>query len=409
MTSSQPRRNHAIQSGGVPASGRVHDPALDGLRGLAILLIYIFHYGGGLKSSHLVVRLFGYLTASGWIGVELFFALSGFLITGILWDAMQQPRAPHYLRNFYARRILRIFPLYYTAIALCAVVLIATGGGFHQLRMLYILVFFLQDLPKLTEIAQQIPTLPHYHLWSLAVEEQFYLLWPFLLLIFPTRRAALRLCMAIFAFSFIFSLTVFGMTHVFSAETAHLMSSFLPTHAGGLALGGAVAIALRYPANSVERSILRRFALPAFFFGLAIYVVSSVFCHTFALTPRLQFVIGLPAVWIATAATIPLALRTGFPRRLCSIASLRFLGRISYGFYVFHLLLQPIFDRIGSHCAHAGTDLYYFIRLISAFPITLAVSWISYRFLEAPFLRLKRFFPLPSAIPANQTPETVRS
>jgi len=371
------------------------DPALDGLRGLAVLLIYIFHYGGGLKSPHLVGRLFGYLTAAGWVGVEFFFALSGFLITGVLWDSMQPPREPRRLRNFYARRILRIFPLYYAALALCAVVMLAIGGDFHQLRKFYILVFFLQDLPKLTEIAQQIQTLPHYHLWSLAVEEQFYLLWPFLLLAFPSRRAAFRLCVTTFAVSLVFCVSLFGMTHIFSAETARILSSFLLTHAGALALGGAVAIAFRYPADSRERATINRFALPAFVLGLAAYIASSLLCHNFSLTPRLQFVIGLPAIWLASAATLPLVLRSGLPRSFCSIAPLRFLGRLSYGFYVFHLLLQPIFNRIGSHYAHTGSGLYYLVRLLAGFPITLAVAWISYELLELPFLKLKRFFPLP--------------
>ena len=402
MTTTQPSGDPAGNSGCGPAGTSSHDPALDGLRGLAVLLIYIFHYGGGLKSPHLVVRLFGYLTASGWVGVELFFALSGFLITGILWDSMQPHRAPHRLRNFYARRALRIFPLYYVALAICAIELIAAGGNFSQIRMFYILAFFLQDLPKLTEIAQQIPTLPHYHLWSIAVEEQFYFLWPFLLLIFSTRRAALRLCLGTFALSLVFCLTIFGMTHVFSAQTARIMSSFLLTHAGALALGGAVAVLLRSPADSNEQTTVARFALPAFFLGLATYIASSLFCHTFTLTPRLQFVIGLPAVWLASAATIPLVLRSGLPRRFCSAAPLRFMGRISYGFYVFHLLLQPIFDTIGTHYAHADSGSYYqFVRMAAGFPITLAVAWVSFQLLELPFLQLKRFFPLPSAIPTE--------
>jgi len=405
MTTTQPSGDPARNSGRGPAGTSSHDPALDGLRGLAVLLIYIFHYGGGLKSPHLVVRLFGYLTASGWVGVELFFALSGFLITGILWDSMQPHRAPHRLRNFYARRALRIFPLYYVALAICAIELIAAGGNFSQIRMFYILAFFLQDLPKLTEIAQQIPTLPHYHLWSIAVEEQFYLLWPFLLLIFSTRRAALRLCLGTFALSLAFCLTIFGMTHVFSAQTARIMSSFLLTHAGALALGGAVAVLLRSPADSNEQTTVARFALPAFFLGLATYIASSLFCHTFTLTPRLQFVIGLPAVWLASAATIPLVLRSGLPRRFCSAAPLRFMGRISYGFYVFHLLLQPIFDTIGTHYAHADSGSYYqFVRMAAGFPITLAVAWVSFQLLELPFLQLKRFFPLPSAIPIEYPP-----
>src|ERR1700691_6305962 len=85
------------------------DPALDGLRGLAVLMVFVFHYGGGLQSSHLALRMLGYVTQAGWTGVVLFFALSGFLITGSLWDSLG---SRHLLRNFYVRRALRILPLY---------------------------------------------------------------------------------------------------------------------------------------------------------------------------------------------------------------------------------------------------------------------------------------------------------
>ena len=116
-----------------PSSQTAHrDPALDGLRGIAVLMVFLFHYGGGLKSPHLAVRLLGYLTAAGWTGVVLFFTLSGFLITGSLWDSRGNP---HWFRNFYARRFLRIFPLYYTALVLSAIGLFV---AWHNLHLLHI-------------------------------------------------------------------------------------------------------------------------------------------------------------------------------------------------------------------------------------------------------------------------------
>jgi peptidoglycan/LPS O-acetylase OafA/YrhL len=371
-----------------------HDPALDGLRGLAILLVYIFHYGGGLKSTHIAERLFGYFTASGWIGVELFFALSGFLITGILWNSA---REPHYLRNFYARRVLRIFPLYYAALALCAIAMLLHGR--HQIGQLYLYAFFLQDLPGLAARALAIPTLPLYHFWSLAVEEQFYLLWPFLLLFCRTRRAALRLCLSAFALSWVFCFVIYGPLHLISPQTAQSFDNFFLTRAGALALGAALAIAMHAPTGSGNLPVFTRFAPLAVLAGLAVYLISSLLSHGFTLTSRLQFTLGLPGIWLAAAAAIPLVLRAGLPRRLFSIAPLCFLGRISYGFYVFHILLQPIFDAIGRHYAHTDTgSIYQFLRLIAGFPITLAVSWVSYQVLELPFLRLKRFFPSPSPV-----------
>ena len=369
------------------------DPALDGLRGLAIILVYIFHYGGGLKSTHLTGRLFGYLSSSGWTGVELFFALSGFLITGILWNSA---REPHFLRNFYVRRALRIFPLYYAALILCAVVMLLQG---HPLRPLYLYAFFLQDLPRLAAMALAVPTLPLHHFWSLAVEEQFYLIWPFLLLLCHTRRAALRLCFCAFALSWSFCFIIYGPLHLVSPQTTQSFDMFFLTRAGSLALGSALAIALSATPVSSSPPAFTRLALPAFLIGLAIYLTSSLISHDFTLVPHLQFTLGLPGIWLAATATIPLVLRSGLPRRVCSITPLRFLGRISYGFYVFHLLLTPVFDAIGRRFAHTDTgSLYQFIRLIAGFPITLVVAVLSYQFLELPFLKLKRFFPTPSPV-----------
>jgi peptidoglycan/LPS O-acetylase OafA/YrhL len=379
---------------------------LDGLRGIAVLLIYTFHYGGGLTSHNPIVRFFGTLTSSGWIGVPLFFALSGFLITNILWESQQHPRPPHRLRNFYARRILRIFPLYFAALAMAAVIMLALGADFQYLRALLNEVFFLQDIPHFADATDLRTKLPLFHLWSVAVEEQFYLLWPFLLLLCRTRRAALHLCLSIFAISLGFCLFLFGATHLVSDNTAQAFNHFLLVHAGALALGAFVAIALQEP-DSPERSMVIRHAPAAFLIGLALFVSSSLYLHTFNLVPRMQFFTGLPGIWIASAAIIPLILYPGnaashFTRRIFAVAPLRFLGRISYGFYVFHLLLQPLFDHIGRSLAHTNSGYaYQSARFVTAFPITLAVAWVSFQLFELPFLQLKRHFPTRPALPAT--------
>jgi peptidoglycan/LPS O-acetylase OafA/YrhL len=126
----------------VPAPKRQRDPALDGLRGLAVLMVFVFHYGGGLKSTDSIVHLAGIITEACWIGIVLFFALSGFLITGSLWESGGQK---HRLRNFYGRRALRILPLYYTALLATAVFSIARGSTFAGLKPILLYVFFLQD------------------------------------------------------------------------------------------------------------------------------------------------------------------------------------------------------------------------------------------------------------------------
>jgi peptidoglycan/LPS O-acetylase OafA/YrhL len=363
------------------------DPALDGLRGVAVLLIYLFHYGGGLTSSHLVVRIFGMLTASGWIGVQMFFALSGFLITNILWSAQQTPRVPHWLRNFYARRALRIFPLFYLALVAAFLVTVVHMGSFSDARPLRPEFFFLQDIAYFARPAEFISALPIFHLWSLAVEEQFYLLWPLLLLLCRTRRSALVLCVTTILLSLAFCVLLYSPYRLVAPSTADAWNRFLLTNAGGLATGALVAIAT--PAR------LDRFAPAALTGGLLAFLLSSYQGHSFSLAHPHQMFLALPGIWIASAALVPLVLRPGRARRWFSNRILRFLGRISFGIYVFHLLLEPVYTALAIRLAHAAVGyLYLGTRMCLALPLTVVVAWVSFQLYEFPFLKLKRHFPV---------------
>jgi peptidoglycan/LPS O-acetylase OafA/YrhL len=356
-------------------------------------MVFVFHYGGGLRSSHAIVRLLGYATEAGWTGVILFFALSGFLITGSLWDSRG---AQHLLRNFYARRTLRIFPLYYAALAAALLAALARGAAFRDLHPLAIYAFFLQDFPVLAKRAVDFPSLlPLYHFWSLAVEEQFYLLWPALLLLARSRRAAFALSLGVFGLSWIFRLIIWGSPPPGIVDS-RLFESFLLTHAGALALGAALAIAMR----STRHKKIERWALAAFIAGTLLYFLTSWYSGSFYLTPRSQFTLGLTGVSLAATALIPLVMREGLPRALCSVAPMRWLGRISYGFYVFHILLQPIFDAIAVHATHTTAGMaYQTARFVASFPITLLVSALSFYFFEQPILSLKRRFPMRNPLP----------
>ncbi len=392
---SQPHNENGLEVERGVARLTRRDPALDGLRGSAILLVFVFHYGGGLRSTHAAVRGFGYLTQAGWVGLELFFALSGYLITGLLWENM---RGPHALRNFYSRRALRILPVYYAALLAAAAAALAVGAHLLRLWPLLLYVGFLQNIPALVyDSLRYPPPLPLNHLWSLAVEEQFYLLWPFLLLAARTRRRAFHLSLWTFALSCAFRLALFA-PHALSGETVANWSPFLLTRAGALALGAALALrepSFNEPAHRPTRS---RWPLLVFATSALAFFLIGLLCRSFVLTQRIQFVLMLPAIEIASAAALALALQTGSWRSLLSVQPLRALGRISYGFYVLHILLEPVFDHIGRWAVHSGAgSAYQAVRLFAAFPITLAAAWLSYTFLERPFLRLKRFFPPGSA------------
>jgi len=382
----------------------LRSPALDGLRGLAILLVFAFHYGGGLRSHRLVLRLLGQIAAAGWTGLVLFFALSGFLITSGLRRSFAESRpgaTPHLFRRFYGRRARRILPLY--ALALTAA-LLSAALAHRGLTTLGVYALFLQDLPGLQGFVAAHPTpLPLYHLWTLAVEEQFYLLWPPLLL-WSLRRArarpnpgtdaarpGLHLCLAIFAAAALFRLAVYG-PGAFAAH-AHLFDKFLLTYADSLALGAALALGVE-PASKADRDSLYKLAFTALLLGVAVFLAVGLHAHTLDLRTRAQFILGLPAVALAATALIALNLRPGLYSKLFSLPPLPWLGRISYGVYIFHILLQPFFSRLARQLAHAGSgELYQTVRLVAALAVTLPLAWLSFRFLERPLLQRASLLP----------------
>lgn len=362
--------------------GARRDGALDGLRGLAVLAVYLFHYGGGLRLHNPILRLAGYATQAGWVGVELFFALSGFLITGLLWADFQQSRP---LSGYFRRRAWRILPVYYGALLTAGVAALLWGASPESLQPLLVYAAFAQNLPPLLAVAMRYPVpLPLHHLWTVAVETQFYLVWPTLLLTAGTRRRALQLCAGTFLVSCLFRAAIFW-PHTATPETIANWSPFLLTRIGGLALGS--ALALLPPAQLAQTA--RRAASAALLASLAFFSVAEWHCGNLLLATPAQFILALPAAEIASAALLLLALRPGPWRTALGLAPLRWLGRISYGFYVLHILLEPLFDRIGETIAHAPQgSTYLLVRVLVAFPISAIAAWISFTCVEQPLLRL---------------------
>ena len=308
------------------APGR-RDPALDGLRGFAVLLVYLFHYGGGLRSHDLLARALGYLTQAGWVGVEIFFVLSGFLITSLLLDDLSSAGA---LPRFYMRRALRILPLYLAAVLACAGVALMAGASLAQLNPLLPYLGFLQNVPPLIRVALRTPPpLPLFHLWSLAVEEQFYLLWPLLLLLTRTPRRALALCLWIFGLSYAFRVLYIGLAGP-SPNAIQSLAVMLPSRCGGLVFGSALALTRRLDL----RTSLRRPALVLALFSVLAFVIGGGVSGTLLLKTRASFLLGLPAADLLALALLALALEPGRVRRILSWQALGSLGRISYGFYV---------------------------------------------------------------------------
>src|SRR3954453_14091705 len=180
---------------------RGHIPALDAIRGLAIVVVTLYRIGGGGDGPASAIG-HSWLMALGQRGVDLFFVLSGFLITGILFDAKGKE---HYFRNFYVRRALRIFPLYYAALVAAIVILPLFGSSYAVAFRPAVaaqawLWLYGANLLQAIEGAWCLGPLNHF--WSLAIEEHFYLLWP-AVIYFASRRTAMGISGGLFLLSIV--------------------------------------------------------------------------------------------------------------------------------------------------------------------------------------------------------------
>lgn len=336
------------------------------------------------------MHIFGTLLHFGWTGVSLFFVLSGFLISGILWDGFQKP---NWWRRFYVRRSLRIFPVYYLALLIAAVVWLLSGYSLAQISPLLYYVFYLGNIPALAPYFHLVPqSIQLVHLWSLAVEEQFYILWPFLLVLFARkRRGAMHLILALWTLSLLFRVTM-----IYFQTTMEWRGEFLPSRAGELLAGAYLAMMVR--GDTQERQRLFRW-LPAILIGSAVLVVAICFVTGGASfeTP-LMSTVGLCCCSTLFASMIGLALRPGILQTIFALPVLRWLGKISYGVYVYHMLLRTFWIWIADQIAYrvypgigyeGRLALIFFVALAG----TLAIASLSFYTFESAFLRLKDRLP----------------
>jgi peptidoglycan/LPS O-acetylase OafA/YrhL len=356
-------------------------PELDTIRGLAILgvLVYhLFYWTRDLTPYSAWQRYFFTLMGPGQFGVNLFFVLSGFLITGILLDS--RARADYYPR-FYYRRALRILPAYYFTLGLVAIFGLASRG-YLLLSALY--------CPNLSGLFGV--TLSYTVLWSLGVEEHFYLLWPL-----AVRKLSGR-------YLFWISLAILALCPV-SRFLYHLQAERSPhpaayiyytwNNADGLALGALVAQLLRRPGWG--RGQVRRLA--AGFFVLALALAAAGYPSI--LTRRTAFGEGLQMVpWnFGFAGILCIFLLVGSSpwRRFVTLSPLTFLGNISYGLYLYHLLFFSAYVWAYRRLALASLNPSPWAEawMRAAFVAVTAVcfSYLSRRYFEEPFLRRKGKLP----------------
>lgn len=385
---------------GLQVSNRAtdHIPILDALRGLAILLVLVFHFCEGSNQLNRIENAFYGLLRVGWIGVDLFFVLSGFLIIGILADTRDTPGR---MVKFYARRALRIFPLYYAVLAIAFVALplaVSVATAFHASGRQHTFGGLLSQAAQQNQIwfwtytnnilAAIRPSGlgPYGHFWSLAVEEQFYLICPILIYNLSLSRA-LALC----RYCIVVAL---GLRIVLLLAGARDATNFLmPCRMDALAVGGYVALSWRMGRiDHVFIRTSRRVALGALTLLAMLFLFRRF--RLDATDPAVQSV-GYSIIAIFFGALVVLCVM-GQKLQWLNQAMLRTFGKYSYAIYVMHRPLHPIlFSLIGLSAMTAGWNSQ-FLRLIPFLILAPAaclllgrISWVLF---ERRFLALKRFY-----------------
>ena len=361
---------------------------LDGVRGLAILLVILYHvgpYAEEFTGSPILVSIYNSMQI-GWLGVDIFFVLSGFLITDILLRAREKQ---NYFKNFYARRILRIFPVYYVVVGLLLILLpsLETTRGIQEQSSWLFFVFYQQNwLYILQRPVSAYLTVT----WSLAIEEQFYLIWPTVVKWLDNKKLVIVTSVA-----FIFSL---GLRLFIShlpldlnyAEKINYYATF--TRLDGLMVGALIAIVYQSQAWKVW---LRRFAWPVFGSSLLalIYILTGKSVEPFSKN-----------VMVTTWSFSALALFGGslivllkslsennWLRIIFRNGILGFFGKYSYAMYLVH---APIIFFLNHEFLNAnlkGGAISLALIAVSILSIIL-VSLISWNLLEKRVLSLKTYF-----------------
>ncbi|HMG84856.1 MAG TPA: acyltransferase [Terracidiphilus sp.] len=382
-----------VPTTGVRAAQPKHMPELDGIRGLAILGVLLSHGAGltgifdGMNGSVAAI-LFRLTMIPLWGGVDLFFVLSGFLITGIL---LKTKDSPHYFSSFYARRILRIFPIYYLT-------LISTLIAAHFLFLIHTLLppttlwkvayfVYLQNWPGFWHGQGMLSGIWGAY-WSLAVEEQFYIVWPLFVWLF-SGRALQRLCI----FGIICALPLRILLSVYAFGASFGLAQLTGSRIDGLLAGAACALYMAREQRPLPIGMIKALGLT----GAAIMCYIATF-HTIELIRTNQWIMTLGITGFVLLSTALVALsqhHTAPAQRLLSSKVLQTAGKYSYGMYVYHTLVFLPFSFYVKSDAGAWTRSNFGIGvlfMLFEFSLVFLIAKLSYDLLEVRFLRLKMHF-----------------
>jgi len=365
-------------------------PVLDGIRGLAILSVLVAHtYAARLDVHEVVVWIYSF----GWIGVDLFFVLSGFLITGILYDKRKDES---YYSTFYGRRFLRIFPLYYLLLVFVFFVIPQLSFLPHQDKLIFEGTsvdslwywLYIQNIGGFLgyPLKQEFLSIT----WSLAIEEQFYFLWPLLIRSFDRHRL-LWICFFILVVCNTIRIVCFN----FDVDRFAIYT-FTFTRFDSIVAGAIIALLLR---DVRSRDITVKLAPVCFLSGLVITLIVALYQGSGAATKVPMQLFGYPAIALMLAGFLVLSiksdLREGVLSKIIGNPLLRLMGLLCYGLYITHTMiiapLRPVFIEKAGLFIKDQTLLQLFFTLLMM-PLCIFVAWLSWCLFEEKILKLKRLF-----------------
>lgn len=341
---------------------------LDGVRAIAALMIMVFHFFGGIVPNSTTLKFLTKISIFGQTGVTLFFVLSGFLITRIL---LESKGSHNYFKNFYLRRALRIFPLYYLFLFLYYYLVPYFIGP--QEPDFSNKIYYFTYLQNFAETFNWNVNGPE-HFWSLAVEEHFYLFWPFIVYLFSNKNLT----------KIIIGIVIGAMLlRTFMINNGYEVFYFTFTRFDSLAIGAFLAILEQQNFLQEKNSKLFLFLL----IGLFVPTVAMWIFFTGEANKYIQIFkfLFLSSIYFSIIAYL-LCIKGDSPlNKILKTKFFSYTGKISYGLYVYHPLVYSICKRF---LDSRYIEVNFFIRII----FTYLIAALSYHFFESSFLKMKKYF-----------------
>lgn len=365
-----------------------HYPQLDGLRAVAIFLVLITHFFGinetNLLLSHpLIGPILTKLASFGKEGVVLFFILSGYLISKIL---IYSKSSSNYFSSFFIRRFLRIFPLYYLVLILSFFIFPlffdVPKEAARIIQEQWRLWLYLSNAQFLTAVPWDISLYPNFgHFWTLSVEEHFYLLWPFLVYFIPTNRLNI----------WMWAVLVLSLSSWILGEYISFFHWTTLTNASSLALGGLIAY---YQVSHKNYFIQYTKWIEKYKYLYIVILLIAIF-----LPRNLGFLRDF-SVYIFSLFIFSALVLVTVENRILFLNSkiLIFIGKISYGIYVYHALLRPFFIKpfyevpIKLYGINNSLIITIMYTVVSS-TLSIIIAWISWELFEKKILYFKKYFP----------------